>query len=312
MADLEHRPVLLNEVIEALNVTPEGTYIDATFGRGGHSKEILRRLGPQGRLLAIDKDPEAVKAASTDPDLKNDKRFTIQQGSFDRMENWVQQQGYFGKVNGILLDLGVSSPQLEDAKRGFSFLHDGPLDMRMNTEQEFNAEIWINSAKEATISKVLKEYGEERYAKRIAKSIIAARTQQRITRTKQLADIIAKAHPHWQPGKNPATRSFQGIRIFINRELEELKSVLPQCLNVLRVGGRLCVISFHSLEDRLIKQFLQHQERGKDLPRSVPITHQELHQRMKRVGKAIYPSSSEVEENSRARSAKLRVGEKLL
>lgn len=306
-----HKPVLLQEAVDALCIKEAGIYVDATFGRGGHSKAILQRLGPQGKLLAIDKDPEAVEAALADPELKNDRRFTIQQGSYVMMENWLQQQGYMGKVNGLLFDLGVSSPQLDDPKRGFSFLRDGPLDMRMDLNQEFNAETWINTAKESVIAEVLKEYGEERFAKRLAKAIITARKAKQITSTKQLAEIIAKAHPKWERGKNPATRSFQGIRIFINRELEELEKVLSQCVNALATGGRLCVITFHSLEDRIVKQFLQRQERGEDLPREVPVKHQQLKCSMKRVGKAICPSSLEVSGNPRARSAKLRVGEKL-
>lgn len=302
----DHRPVLLNEVLEGLAIKPNGIYIDGTFGRGGHSLAILKGLGPEGRLLAMDKDPIAVAEGSKGPFL--DKRFTIIQCSFAELRNVVAKQGWLGMIDGILLDLGVSSPQLDDASRGFSFLKEGPLNMRMNPQQGLDAETWINRAKEQEIAQVLWEYGEERFSRRIARLIVMERHEQRITTTTQLAAIIERAVPRREPKKHPATRSFQAIRIFINNELEELKATLNQTLDVLKVGARLCVISFHSLEDRIVKQFIQKMsQRGGDMfgQDLTSVLH------MKRIGKLIRPQYEEEKQNPRARSARLRIAEKI-
>ncbi len=307
---MKHRPVLLDEVIAHLAIEPNGIYVDATFGRGGHSTAILNHLGPAGRLLAIDKDPQAVSAASG---LMNDPRFSMQAGSFVSLGENISQRGWEGRVNGILLDLGVSSPQIDEADRGFSFLRDGPLDMRMDTTQTMNAARWLNQASEQEIRQILKEYGEERFAKRIATAIAQARQLTPITTTLQLAEIVAQAHPRWEPNKHPATRTFQAIRIFINHELEELTAVLPQCLTALTIGGRLLVISFHSLEEQIIKAFLQIYANTAHVPRELPLTHAQLQslRRLKRINGVIRPSESELQANPRARSAKLHTMEKL-
>jgi 16S rRNA (cytosine1402-N4)-methyltransferase len=304
-----HQPVLLKEVIEYLAIRPDGVYVDATFGRGGHSSEILRLLGEKGRLLAVDKDPRAVEFARQK--FMNDARFGIRQGSFSALRTYVCAEQLQGKVNGILLDLGISSPQLDDPQRGFSFLRDGPLDMRMDPEQGIDAATWINSVPETEIAKVLKEYGEERYARRIAAAIVRARALQPIVTTSQLAAVIARANPAWEKHKHPATRSFQAIRIFINQELSELQKFLDQCLDLLAMSGRLAFISFHSLEDRLIKRFVQLHERGGDLPPRLPVTSEYLQPRLKRVAWGVKPSESELALNPRARSAVLRVAEKI-
>lgn len=303
-----HQPVLLQEVITALAIKPNGYYVDATFGRGGHAKKILQCLD-DGLLLAIDKDESAVRFAQET--LGKFKNFRIKQGSFTMLQQLVTEQQLMNKINGVLLDLGVSSPQLDDPARGFSFLNDGPLDMRMDKTQTLTAADWINHAEENEIASVLREYGEERFAKRIARSIVLARGDGPITRTLQLADIIAKANPAWEKHKHPATRSFQAIRIFVNQELTDLQSCLEQSLEVLAPGGRLAVISFHSLEDRIVKQFMQKNERGDDYPRDFPVTAMELSPRVKRVAWGIKANDQEVQSNPRARSAVLRVVEKL-
>lgn len=304
-----HQPVLLQEVIEYLAIKPEGIYVDATFGRGGHSQAILNKLGTEGVLIAIDKDPEAAEFAKIK--FKEDKRFQLKQGSFNMLQAYMEEMKIVGKVDGILLDLGVSSPQLDNSSRGFSFLQDGPLDMRMNPNEGIDAATWINSANESEISRVLKDYGEERYARRIAAAIVSERKKESILRTKKLADIVAKAHPAWEKHKHPATRSFQAIRIFINHELKELHEALQQSLTVLTMGGRLVVISFHSLEDRIVKQFVQQQERGGDFPREMPITQADLHPTLKRIAWGVRASELEIKTNPRARSAILRVAEKI-
>ncbi len=307
---LNHRPVLLEAALNGLAIKPDGIYVDGTFGRGGHSFGLLQQLGPNGRLLALDKDPEAVAVGETGP--FRDPRFCILHRSFAELEKIVQDRGWHGKVNGVLLDLGVSSPQLDEAKRGFSFRKDGPLDMRMNVQQGMDAATWINHVSEAELSQVLREYGEERFSKRIAREIVKSRETQPITRTLQLADIVARACPKREIKKHPATRTFQAIRIFINRELEELRDGLPQCVNVLEKGGRLCVISFHSLEDRIVKQFIQRESRGEDIPREIPIKEIQRKHRLKKIGSLIKPSDAESEENPRARSARLRIAEKVV
>lgn len=304
-----HRPVLFNEAVSALNVRPDGIYVDATFGRGGHAGAILAQLGADGRLLAIDKDPEAVAVAREK--FGEDARFAIERGSFVSLETLIQQRDWMGKVDGILLDLGVSSPQLDKAERGFSFLKDGPLDMRMDPDQGESAAAWLARATDREIADVLKRFGEERYAKRIARAIVAARTEAPIINTARLAKVVAEANPSWEKGKHPATRSFQAIRIYINRELEDLESVLDQSLRVLAPGGRLAVISFHSLEDRLVKRFMRDQARGDEIPHGLPVREDQIGRRMRLIGKAQRAGEQELDENPRARSAVLRVAERL-
>ena len=304
-----HQPVLLQEAVAALDVSNSGCYVDGTFGRGGHSAAILQLLGPEGRVLSIDKDPAAVEFGRRR--FGEDSRFEIEQGSFAMMEQLTGRRSLTGKVDGILLDLGVSSPQLDVPERGFSFMQDGPLDMRMDTTTGISASAWLNQAEEREIVQVLKTYGEERFAKRIARAITAARQEAPIQTTKQLAAIISQANPVKEPGKHPATRSFQAIRIFINRELDDLSDCLQQTLRVLAPGGRLAVISFHSLEDRIVKRFIRDNVRGDEFPAGVPVTQEQLRPRLRRIGKAIRPSATEVKTNPRARSAVLRVAERL-
>lgn len=307
-----HRPVLLKEVLQYLAVKSDGIYIDGTFGRGGHSQAILQCLGPEGKLLAIDKDAAAIQAAQQ-LGLNNDARFHLRHSSFTQLHNYASEYGWLGNVDGMLLDLGVSSPQLDDATRGFSFLRDGPLDMRMDEQQPQDAQQWINTAAEQDIADVLKTYGEERYARRIAAHIVAARQQAAITTTGQLAEIVATAHPQWEPHKHPATRTFQAIRIFINRELDELQEALKQSLDILRIGGRLLVISFHSLEDQIVKKFIHAYGSTADIPRDIPLTAIQLQNslRLKRINGAVRASQAELTENPRARSAILRIMEKI-
>lgn len=304
-----HRPVLLAEVIEGLSIRPSGVYVDATFGRGGHAQALLQRLDAQGVLLAIDKDPEAVAVARKM--FADDARFSIEQGTFAMLEHYVQERGWKGKVDGVLLDLGVSSPQLDDPLRGFSFRHDGPLDMRMDPQVGMSAAQWLADASEAEIIAVLRNYGEERYAPRIARALVTARKESPLTTTRQLAAIVAAANPAWEPGKDPATRTFQAIRIFINRELEDVAACLPQALEVLAPRGRLAVISFHSLEDRIVKRYMRDEARGDRFPAGVPVLATQLRPRARLAGKAIHASPQELSENPRARSAVLRIAEKI-
>jgi 16S rRNA (cytosine1402-N4)-methyltransferase len=257
----------------------------------------------------MDKDPAAIEKAQTD--FTSDERFVLRQGSFAMLEQRVKELGWMGQVDGILLDLGVSSPQLDTADRGFSFLHDGPLDMRMDPHQGISAADWLATAKEQEITQVLKEYGEERFAKRIARAIVKTRDESPIRTTKQLAAIVAAANPKHEKGKDPATRSFQAIRIFINQELEDIKSCLSQVIDVLKPGGRLVVISFHSLEDRIIKRFIREQVKGDDFPPDLPVTHVQLNPKMKAIGKAVHASDEELKINPRARSAVMRIAERL-
>lgn len=304
-----HTPVLLEEVLQNLIIDPNGIYVDGTFGRGGHASAILKCLGQNGRLFAFDKDPEAVKAA--EGLVFKDLRFSIRQGNFaDLKQYWVEKE-LFGRINGILLDLGVSSPQIDDPLRGFSFNQDGPLDMRMDPSYGMDAAAWINAASQADIQRVLKEYGEERQAFQIARGIVQEREKNEILSTGQLAAVIAKVRPkrHYE-NRHPATRSFQAIRIFINRELEDLERGLPQCVEALAVGGRLAVISFHSLEDRIVKRFIA-KNSCNDLPIDLPIAQTLTLPRLGRIGRALKASDQEVAGNSRARSAILRVTEKL-
>jgi 16S rRNA (cytosine1402-N4)-methyltransferase len=304
-----HNPVLLQESINALNIKPSGLYIDGTFGRGGHSQAILDCLNHDGRLIAFDKDPDAVVTANEQ--FGDEPRFSIFHCSFAQLQATLNAENLCGAVEGIILDLGVSSPQLDDPARGFSFQQCGPLDMRMNPHQGNSAKQWINSAKEVDIASVLYEYGEERYSRRIARAIVRARTTASITDTRQLAEIIKQAHPRWEKKKHPATRSFQGIRIFINNELEDLDDCLQQSYNCLKKNGRLAVISFHSLEDRKVKQFFRLMANGKYLPPDLPVTEMAINRKLKLIGSKIKADKQELTTNPRARSAVLRVAEKL-
>lgn len=303
-----HTPVMLDAVLEGLNIQPQGTYIDATFGRGGHARAILEKLNQEGQLFVFDRDPEAICEANTL--AANDKRVKAQSGSFKNLYAFCEAENLIGRVDGILFDLGVSSPQLDSAARGFSFKQDGPLDMRMDPTTGISAADWLNTAEEAVISEVLKTLGEERFHKRIARAIIVARQLSPITATRQLAEIVSKANPAWEKTKHPATRSFQAIRIFINNELEEISLGLEQALEILAEGGRLAVISFHSLEDRLVKRFIQKHEKGDDYPIGLPVLASQMNQKLRRIGRSIKPTESEVEKNKRARSAILRLAEK--
>lgn len=303
MTQAEHVSVLLAESVSALSVRADGSYLDGTFGRGGHSREILSLLSPSGQLMAVDKDPAAEASAKA---LADDSRFKFVAGSFADISNFVSD----GSLNGILLDLGVSSPQLDDAARGFGFNGDGPLDMRMDTRRGMTAAEWIASAPEQEIADVIKTYGEERFAKRMASAIVKVRVDTPITGTRQLASIIAEANPKWEPNKHPATRAFQAIRIFINRELEDLELALSSMVDKLVIGGRLVVISFHSLEDRIVKRFMRDQARGVQLPRHVPVVDSDVGKTLNLIGKAIKPSDEEVARNPRSRSAVMRVAER--
>jgi 16S rRNA (cytosine1402-N4)-methyltransferase len=306
---VDHQPVLLQAVLEALNVQVDGIYIDATFGRGGHAAAILARLDPSGRLYALDRDPDAVAAAQRQ--FGDEPRFDIHHGSFEMLNQACEQWKIAGRINGILLDLGVSSPQLDDPQRGFSFQHDGPLDMRMDNSRGTTAAEWLKQADEQEIADVLWRYGEERHSRRIARRIVIQRDEQPITTTRQLAELIASAAPHTEHHKHPATRSFQAIRIFINRELDALESVLTQGVDLLASGGRLVVISFHSLEDRIVKRYFRELAVGRELPRGLPVKEGRTGQRLRLIGKAIKPATDETLTNPRARSAVLRIAEKL-
>ncbi|MBN3134685.1 16S rRNA (cytosine(1402)-N(4))-methyltransferase RsmH [Pectobacterium punjabense] len=311
LENYKHTTVLLDEAVNGLNIRSGGTYIDGTFGRGGHSRLILSQLGPEGRLLAIDRDPQAIEAAKA----INDPRFSIIHGPFSAMADYVEELGLTGQIDGVLLDLGVSSPQLDDPERGFSFMRDGPLDMRMDPTRGLSAAEWLMKAEADDIVWVLKTFGEERFAKRIARAIVERNRTEPMTRTKELAELIAAASPVREKHKHPATRSFQAIRIYINSELEEIERALEGALSVLAPQGRLSVISFHSLEDRIVKRFIRHQSRGPQVPAGLPLTEAQLRsqggQTLKPVGKKLMPSEEEVAENPRARSSVLRFAERL-
>jgi 16S rRNA (cytosine1402-N4)-methyltransferase len=304
-----HQAVLLQSAIDALNIQPNGIYIDGTFGRGGHSRLILSQLNENGRLIGLDQDPEAVAVGQTL--AQQDKRFQIVHADFASVTHIMTQLNLLGRINGFLLDLGVSSPQLDNPERGFSFMRDGKLDMRMNPMQGQSIAEWLKHVKERDITDIIKRYGEERHAKRIARAVVTEREINPIETTAHLADIVAKAHPAWEIGKHPATKTFQALRIFINQELQQIEAVLPQTIDLLAVHGRLAVISFHSLEDRLVKRFIREAAKGDDFPAHLPVTVDMLHPTLKPIGKAIYPSESEIEQNPRARSAVLRVAERL-
>ena len=306
MSAFQHTTVLLQEAVEALVTTPDGIYVDGTFGRGGHSRALLARLGPGGRLIALDRDPSAIAAgqAITDP------RFTLVHARFAEMGAVLEQLGVHG-VDGVLLDIGVSSPQLDEAARGMSFRQDAPLDMRMDTSRGETVAQWLARAEEAHIREVIRDYGEERFASAIAKAIVAARSERPVDTTYQLAQIVAAAVRTREAGQHPATRSFQALRIFINQELEELSLVLPQALAALRPGGRLAVISFHSLEDRIVKRYMADQASPPQPPRNLPLRADQLPKpTMKLIGR-FRAGNDELARNPRARSATLRVAEKV-
>ncbi|MBA3902950.1 MAG: 16S rRNA (cytosine(1402)-N(4))-methyltransferase [Rhodocyclaceae bacterium] len=301
-----HKTVLLEAAADALAIKPAGIYLDATFGRGGHARLILRRLGSQGRLIALDRDPAAIEAGKeiVDPRLK------LFHAAFSSLGTVLKEEGV-ERVDGVLLDLGVSSPQLDDAERGFSFRADAPLDMRMDTSRGMTAADWLAQASQRQLAEVIKNYGEERFAHAVAKAIVAARAGGAVTTTRQLAEIVASAVRTREQGQHPATRSFQAIRIHVNQELEELSLVLPQCVEALKPGGRLAVISFHSLEDRIVKRFMRDESRPPQLPARLPVRAADLPRpRLKPVGKPVYPTEAEIAANPRARSAVMRVAER--
>jgi 16S rRNA (cytosine1402-N4)-methyltransferase len=306
-----HITVLLDEAVEALAVRTDGRYLDGTFGRGGHSRLILDKLGPNGRLLGFDKDPLAIATGQTL--AAEDGRFVIVQRSFAELGAEVAERGMAGEVDGILLDLGVSSPQLDDASRGFSFMNDGPLDMRMDPTRGVSAAQFIASAPEEEIARVFKEYGEERFARRMARAVVQRREVQPFERTGDLAEVLKVANPAWEKGKNPATRAFQGLRIHVNNELGDLEAGLEAAMAALAVGGRLVVISFHSLEDRMVKLFMRKLAKGEadNLPRNLPVRFTAFEPMIRIHGKAQFAAEAELKANPRSRSAVMRVAEKL-
>ncbi|MBR9729054.1 16S rRNA (cytosine(1402)-N(4))-methyltransferase RsmH [Shewanella intestini] len=308
--EFAHLSVLLKETVDGLNIQPDGIYIDGTFGRGGHSRQVLAQLGDKGRLIAIDRDPQAIEASKQ---FADDPRFQIVHGGFGQLADYVADLGLTGKINGVLLDLGVSSPQLDDADRGFSFLRDGPLDMRMDNSQGQTAAQWLARAEIEDMAWVFKTYGEEKNSRHIARCIAADREQTPFTRTKELADLIARITKKKEKNKHPATRVFQAIRIYINSELEQIDQALEGSLVALAPHGRLSVISFHSLEDRMVKRFIRRHSQGESVPHGLPITEAQLNKnkKLKGLGKALKPSEAELEVNPRARSSVLRVAERL-
>ena len=311
----EHITVLLHEAVNGLALKENGIYIDGTFGRGGHSRLILSKLSSNGRLIGVDRDPRAIAEAQK----IQDSRFQIEHNSFSHIPKICEKLNLVGKIDGILLDLGVSSPQLDEAERGFSFMKDGPLDMRMDTTQGLSAEEWLKQVSVEDLTWVLKTFGEERFAKRIATAIVdynksaVKNATEFLSRTSQLAELISQAVPFKDKYKHPATRSFQAIRIFINAELDELESVLNSALDMLAPEGRLSIISFHSLEDRMVKHFMKKQSKGEDIPKGLPLREDQIqrNQKLKTIGKAIQPSDAEIQANPRSRSAVLRVAERI-
>ncbi len=302
-----HQPVLLQQAITALAIQPNGIYIDCTFGRGGHSRAILSNLGTSGQIIAFDQDPDSIETAQSLS--TEDQRFSFIHSQFNQLINQLKAKNIIGQVNGILLDLGMSSPQLDIAARGFSFLREGPLDMRMNPTIGLSVAEWLETAEVDEIAYILKTYGEERFAKRIARAIVATQNSQPLKTTLQLAELVSQSIPK-QRGKvfkHPATRTFQALRIFINQELEQIEQVLPQTLEVLAPGGRLVVISFHSLEDRIVKHFIRKQARGDDFPPNLPVRQDQLNPKLKIISKPIMPNTTEIEQNPRSRSAVMRV-----
>ncbi len=306
MTSSAHVAVLAQEAIEALNIRSDGIYVDCTYGRGGHSRLILEKLGTGGRLIALDRDPEAIEAAKA----LRDPRFMAMRSPFSRVRDVLQELGVAG-VDGMLLDLGVSSPQLDDGRRGFSFRSDAPLDMRMDPDHGLSAADWLATAEESEIREVIRNHGEERFAKQIAAAIVAARARGAVDTTRKLAALVADAVPTREPRQNPATRTFQALRIHVNQELEELAVVLPQCVALLGAGGRLVVISFHSLEDRIVKRFMRTQSQADALPARLPVRARDLPQpQMRLIGRAVRASDRETAANPRARSAVMRVAER--
>ncbi|MCO8162083.1 16S rRNA (cytosine(1402)-N(4))-methyltransferase RsmH [Pseudomonas sp. 21LCFQ010] len=306
-----HITVLLEEAVEALAVRADGCYLDGTFGRGGHSRLLLSQLGAEGQLLGFDKDPQAIATGQTL--AAEDGRFVIVQRSFAELGAEVAERGLQGKVSGILMDLGVSSPQLDDPERGFSFMHDGPLDMRMNPGQGISAAEFVASAPAEELARVFKQYGEERFARRMASAVVERRQLRPFERTADLAEVLKVANPAWEKGKHPATRAFQGLRIHVNNELGDLETGLEAAIDALEVGGRLVVISFHSLEDRIVKLFMRKLVKGEadNLPRNLPVQAKVFEPRIRLVGKAQFASEAETRANPRSRSAVMRVAEKL-
>lgn len=309
MSSSAHVPVLLGPVLDGLGMKKDGCYVDGTFGRGGHSSAILGHLNADGRLIAFDRDPQAI--ASAELALTCDPRFTLIRGEIASLATYMGERGLTGQVDGLLLDLGVSSPQLDEADRGFSFLRDGPLDMRMDPGAGVSAAQWLKTVEQKALKNVLKQYGEEREAARIARAILAARENTAIETTGQLADIVSSVVPAHTRKKHPATKTFQAIRIFINDELEQLEAVLAQSIDVLKQGGRLCVISFHSLEDRIVKRFMRDASRESEQYRGMPNVPAEHRPKLALVGKVISATAEEIKVNVRARSARLRVAERL-
>jgi 16S rRNA (cytosine1402-N4)-methyltransferase len=305
-----HAPVLHDEVIEALAIRPDGNYVDGTYGRGGHALSILALLGDEGRLIVMDRDPQAI--ADARQKLGDDSRVTIIHDDYANLRQRMAGLDLLERIDGILLDLGVSSPQLDDAERGFSFQHKGPLDMRMNPESGQSAAQWLRTADEAEIARVLWEYGEERHSRRIARKIVAVREKQPIEDTAALAGLISEVLPRPKNNRHPATRSFQAIRIHVNQELSQVQRLLDSVLDILRIGGRLLVISFHSLEDRLVKRFFNRQSRRPPLPRGLPLRESEIESvvRLRLVGKPVRAGREELDSNPRARSAVLRIAER--
>jgi len=312
MRGYEHTPVLAQEVVRSLNIRSDGSYVDATFGRGGHTRAILAQLGEKGRVLAIDRDPQAV--ASGQNEFLSDPRIRVVHARFSQLAEIVAQYGQYGEthpVMGVVFDLGVSSPQLDMAERGFSFRHDGPLDMRMDPASGVSVAEWLQGVDEDELAKVIRRLGEERFARRVARAIVQKQQERQITMTKELADIVADAVPTREPGQHPATRTFQALRLQVNRELEEITQALPQAVQCLSPGGRLVVISFHSLEDRIVKRFIRDASLADPYPADLPIRASELRPGLRAIGRAIKASKAEIEHNPRARSAVMRVAEKL-
>lgn len=305
-----HLPVLFNEALHELSIKPDGIYIDCTFGRGGHSRGILQQLGSGGRLLALDRDLDAIQSEYAQ-ELNKDARFQLEHCCFSQLQEVVEKRGWQGKVDGILMDFGVSSPQLDNAQRGFSFMRDGPLDMRMDCSAGLSAAEWLASVTEEDLVQVLFDYGEERFARRIANAVVTQRVEKPLTTTRQFVDLLVEAIPFKEKHKHPATRSFQAVRIAVNKELEEITTVLDQAVNVLASGGIMAVISFHSLDDRIVKRFIRDESRGKYTSSKLPLQPEELAAiRLKKRGKAIKAGEQELAENPRSRSAVMRIAQR--
>lgn len=309
MSSNAHVPVLLGSVLEGLDIKADGLYVDGTFGRGGHSAAILNALNARGRLIAIDRDPQAVASASTL--LTDDPRFEVVRGEFAKLETIIGERGQNGKVDGLLLDLGVSSPQLDEAERGFSFLRNGPLDMRMDPDSGIAAAEWLQTVEEKDLRSIIRKFGEERHAARIARAVVTKRENAAIETTGQLAEIVSSSVPAHTRKRHPATKTFQAIRLFINNELGQLEAALAQSIGVLQLGGRLCVISFHSLEDRIVKRFMRNASREAEQYRGMPEVPVEFRPKLALVGKVISATAEEIQANVRARSARLRIAERV-